>query len=234
MLYDISGSLNVSGSIAASASSSLRTLSPPPRSSACFAAKPSQRQVLREQREASASKSSTGIPRLCRKQKEREVRAFRCWSDRSCALLACDLNSRCATLRPRPPRRRRRAASGRDATSNRREWDSWRGSPQAAARCVRFCDAGCLRSRHDAGRRRRADFKPVAAADFVDAVLHVLVNHAVEANARVIAKQTKLRIGRPPHARIEAQPPRRLAFCRRELRANAARSGTSSRSSASM
>src|SRR4029079_13747881 len=58
----------------------------------------------------------------------------------------------------------------------------------------------------------RADGQAVAAADFVDAVLHVLVNDAFEANARIVAEQTQLRIGRPTHARKKPQPPASLAF----------------------
>src|SRR4029079_9977847 len=54
--------------------------------------------------------------------------------------------------------------------------------------------------------------QPGAAPDFGDAVLHFLVNDAFEANARIVAEQTQLRIGRPTHARKKPQSPAGLAF----------------------
>ena len=70
-----------------------------------------------------------------------------------------------------------------------------------------------LHSRHDGARRRRCRLsRPSLRQTASTPSCMSLVDDAVEADARIVAEQAKLRIGRPTHARIEAQPPAGLAL----------------------
>src|SRR5262249_55190578 len=57
----------------------------------------------------------------------------------------------------------------------------------------------------------KADRKAIGPADGLDAVIDALVNDAFEADARIIPKESQLRVGGISDAGKKAHPPRRLA-----------------------